>query len=146
MPILFTCPHCGLQTNVADEHIGHSGPCARCGRTITVGRHDSPLMGTPTGPPMPQRAAAPAWAGTACPNCGGRSQRAGPWPWYLGTIGAMLVRAVVCNHCGHEFDARKPTADLAKRKLRLALLLNGLGGLGILLVIGALVALILSLE
>ena len=36
MPILFTCPHCGLQTNVADEFAGRSGPCAGCGKTITV--------------------------------------------------------------------------------------------------------------
>ena len=28
MPILFTCPHCGLQTNIGDEHAGQSGPCA----------------------------------------------------------------------------------------------------------------------
>jgi prepilin-type processing-associated H-X9-DG protein len=36
MPILFTCPHCGLQTNVGDEFAGRSGPCASCGKTITV--------------------------------------------------------------------------------------------------------------
>jgi prepilin-type processing-associated H-X9-DG protein len=36
MPISFTCPHCGLQTNVADEYAGKSGPCVRCGNTITV--------------------------------------------------------------------------------------------------------------
>ncbi len=36
MPILFTCPHCGAQTNVDDRYAGQSGPCAQCGRTITV--------------------------------------------------------------------------------------------------------------
>ncbi len=36
MAIAFTCPHCGFQTNVADEYAGQSGPCARCGKTITV--------------------------------------------------------------------------------------------------------------
>ncbi|MEN6493188.1 MAG: DUF1559 domain-containing protein [Thermoguttaceae bacterium] len=36
MPIPFTCPHCGVQTNVADEYAGQSGPCASCGRTITI--------------------------------------------------------------------------------------------------------------
>jgi len=36
MPIRFTCPHCGVQTNVADEFAGQSGPCAHCGKTITV--------------------------------------------------------------------------------------------------------------
>ncbi|MHC4180443.1 MAG: hypothetical protein ACYSWU_23315 [Planctomycetota bacterium] len=58
----------------------------------------------------------------------------------------MIVRAVICNQCGHEFDAKKPTADLAKRKLRLALLLNGIGAVGILLIIGMLAALIWSLQ
>lgn len=36
MPIPFTCPHCGIQTYVADEYAGQSGPCASCGRTITI--------------------------------------------------------------------------------------------------------------
>jgi prepilin-type processing-associated H-X9-DG protein len=36
MPIDFVCPHCGLKTNVADQYAGHSGPCAGCGKTITV--------------------------------------------------------------------------------------------------------------
>jgi len=36
MPIAFTCPFCGAQTNVDDQYAGQSGPCAHCGRTITV--------------------------------------------------------------------------------------------------------------
>lgn len=36
MPIAFTCPHCGSQTNVADQYAGRTGPCAKCGKTITV--------------------------------------------------------------------------------------------------------------
>jgi len=36
MPIQFTCPHCGVQTNVADQYAGQTGPCASCGKTITV--------------------------------------------------------------------------------------------------------------
>ncbi len=36
MPIPFTCPYCGHQTNVADQYAGQTGPCASCGRTITV--------------------------------------------------------------------------------------------------------------
>ena len=36
MPIPFTCPHCGLETNVANEYAGQSGPCSGCGNTITV--------------------------------------------------------------------------------------------------------------
>jgi len=36
MPIQFTCPHCGAQTSVSDEYAGQSGPCAQCGRTVTI--------------------------------------------------------------------------------------------------------------
>jgi len=36
MPTVFTCPHCGAQTDVSDEYAGRSGPCAQCGQTITI--------------------------------------------------------------------------------------------------------------
>ena len=36
MPITFSCPHCGKQTNVADQYAGQSGPCGGCGQTITI--------------------------------------------------------------------------------------------------------------
>lgn len=36
MPIQFTCPYCGRQTNVADQYAGQSGPCAGCGQVIAV--------------------------------------------------------------------------------------------------------------
>src|SRR3954470_15906073 len=81
----------------------------------------------------PRRVAAPPGS-VPCPKCGSYSLRAGPWPWYLGTIGAIVCRAVVCNACGHEFDLKKPHADLAKRKVNLALLINGVGLLGIIAV------------
>jgi hypothetical protein len=42
MPIHFTCPHCGTQTDVAEEYAGQSGACTSCGRSITV----PPLVGT----------------------------------------------------------------------------------------------------
>lgn len=73
-----------------------------------------------------------------CPKCGGRDSRSGPWPWYLGTVGAMIMKAVICNGCDHPFDAKKPHADLASRKRNLAILLNGIGGLGIAGIIGLL--------
>jgi hypothetical protein len=73
-----------------------------------------------------------------CPNCGGRSLRAGPWPWYLGTVGAFLCRAVICNDCGHEFDANKPQANLATRKRNLAIGINMVGLLGIIVIVGGL--------
>lgn len=36
MPIQFACPACGKQTIVADQYAGQSGPCAGCGKQITV--------------------------------------------------------------------------------------------------------------
>lgn len=77
-------------------------------------------------------------ADVECPECGSRSNRPGPWPWYLGTVGAVLCRAVICNDCDHEFDAKKPRANLAARKRNLAIGINGCGFLGILAVIGLL--------
>lgn len=81
-----------------------------------------------------------------CPECGSRRLRPGPWPWYLGTVGAMLCRAMVCKDCGHEFDANKPHADLATRKRNLAIGINLVGFLGIVGVIGGLVLWILYLR
>jgi len=36
MPISFTCPHCGLQTRVAEQYAGLAGPCLGCGKTVTI--------------------------------------------------------------------------------------------------------------
>ena len=36
MAISFTCPHCGNTTQVSEAYAGQSGPCAKCGATITV--------------------------------------------------------------------------------------------------------------
>lgn len=36
MPISFSCPHCGKQTSVAEQFAGQSGPCAACGKTVTI--------------------------------------------------------------------------------------------------------------
>ncbi|HVX12990.1 MAG TPA: DUF1559 domain-containing protein [Pirellulales bacterium] len=36
MPIRFICPHCGHQTDVAEEYAGQSGPCVECGQTVTM--------------------------------------------------------------------------------------------------------------
>jgi hypothetical protein len=73
-----------------------------------------------------------------CPACGSRWVRSGPWPWYLGTVGALVCKAVECQECGHQFDLYKPQADLAKRKLHLALAINGVGLIGIILILGGL--------
>lgn len=36
MPVLFACPHCGTETVVDDVYVGQSGPCATCGKVVTV--------------------------------------------------------------------------------------------------------------
>ncbi len=128
MPIQFVCPHCGMRTQVGDRFAGQQGPCRKCGQTVTI----------PIAEDMSRDAQSPPAHRVACPNCRSHYHRPGPWPWYLGTIGALFVSARVCSACGHHFDARKPQADFAQRKLRLALLINGFGTLGIVTVIGLL--------
>lgn len=76
--------------------------------------------------------------GVPCPKCGSRYSRKAPWPWYLGTVGAILCKAVVCTDCGHEFDANKPRANLERRKRNLAIGINGCGCLGMIFVLGLL--------
>lgn len=70
-----------------------------------------------------------------CPKCGSDDVRSGPWPWYLGTVGAMVCQAMVCDECGHEYDAKKPEANLATRKRNLAIVINGIGFVGIAIVL-----------
>ena len=36
MPIHFICPHCAAPTNVDEKYAGQVGPCAHCGRPITI--------------------------------------------------------------------------------------------------------------
>jgi len=79
-----------------------------------------------------------------CPACGSRDLRGGPWPWYLGTVGSFICNVVTCRECSHVFDTRKPQADWNKRALKLALILNGIGLLGIIAVIGGLALLIMA--
>ncbi len=53
MTINFHCPHCNHQTWVADDFAGQSGPCAGCGRNVTVPR---PAYLERVGPqPLPAR-------------------------------------------------------------------------------------------
>jgi len=52
MPISFTCPHCGKQTEVADQYAGQTGPCSGCGQTITIpgGAGQTPFLAAPSAP------------------------------------------------------------------------------------------------
>ena len=144
------CPHCDAP--LPAQEIAE-GRCRSCGKEVTrhvqagegavkaaediptLKAYEVPQGERPHRPMTPRRTG----SGIQCPECGSGSVRAGPWPWYLGTIGAMVCRAVICNDCGHEFDANKPQANLAARKRNLALIINGIGLLGILGILGALV-------
>lgn len=105
MPISFTCPHCGARTDVADEYAGQTGPCAACGKTITV----RPLAGTPR-PGMPGQGSQAAIvviillvvAGVlALLVCGGalfwRSGRAMPAPQAPATMPAPGPQVSTCT-------------------------------------------------
>lgn len=40
MPIQFICPHCAAITEVDDKYAGQEGPCAHCGKAITIPNPD----------------------------------------------------------------------------------------------------------
>lgn len=65
----FTCPHCGLVSEIDPAHIGKSGPCRGCGKEVTV--------------PYPKEASLPPTA----------SSRGSSTPWLIGcaVIGALGV-------------------------------------------------------
>ncbi|HZN34534.1 MAG TPA: DUF1559 domain-containing protein [Pirellulaceae bacterium] len=44
MPISYSCPHCGKQFSVAEQFAGQTGPCAACGKPISI-----PLSGGGSG-------------------------------------------------------------------------------------------------
>ena len=48
MPISFACPYCAKQTTVADQYAGQSGPCAACGKQITIPFPSAPGKGSGT--------------------------------------------------------------------------------------------------
>jgi hypothetical protein len=143
------CPHCDAPFPSEEVIVGK---CQHCGKELMGGRSAGEgIMEADAIPATkervdsqferPRRSDVRRREGTSggCPECGSHYLRAGPWPWYLGTIGAMLCRAVICGDCGHEFDANKPQANLATRKRNLAIAINGVGLLGIIGVIGGLV-------
>src|SRR5690348_349653 len=50
--IPFTCPHCGKFMEVADQYAGQSGPCASCGKPVTIPMAaPSAFAATAYGPP-----------------------------------------------------------------------------------------------
>jgi hypothetical protein len=75
MPISFACPHCGHRTEVAEQFAGQSGPCARCGQTISI-----------------PRAAGPGQPGAPAARSGGSGVGI-----VLGVVGAVLVVLLLCG-------------------------------------------------
>lgn len=47
MPLLFTCPHCQIQTIVEDQYAGQAGACAECGKPITIEATVAQRLGDP---------------------------------------------------------------------------------------------------
>jgi len=127
------CENCGTQ--ILRQGIPDTAGIQEADKVPTVKVHSDPLGERSQRPQARRRNG----SGPPCPECGSRYLRSGPWPWYLGTVGAMLCRPVICEDCGHEFDANKPRANLATRKRNLAIAINLVGLLGIPAVIAALV-------
>ena len=87
MPVNFTCPHCQATTLVADQYIGHTGPCGTCGKTVTI---DAPAGIQPGTYPPPQSNVDSVGMRMLIPV--GRS----PWAiiaGYLGLFSVMLFPA-----------------------------------------------------
>jgi hypothetical protein len=54
MTIPFTCPHCGHHTIVAPEYAGQSGPCAGCGKPVTIPNAGLDMPASPASDRRPQ--------------------------------------------------------------------------------------------
>lgn len=71
MSSTFTCPHCGMVSEIDPAHVGRSGPCRGCGKEITV--------------PFPKEANLPPTA----------SSRGSSTPWIIGCAVAAAVGFVI---------------------------------------------------
>ena len=132
------CPECDTEGEVRP---GGRATCPECGARVRADDEPQVLEAVEDDAPRgrPRRRSRPKGDSPyPCPECGSRWVRKGPWPWYLGTVGAFMCKAMECQECGHEFDAYKPDANLGQRKLFLALAINGVGLIGIIIVLSLL--------
>lgn len=65
MSIEFACPHCGNRTLVADQFVGQTGPCAKCGQMVTVPPPGAAVAGVPAAAGAGSMMAPPAKKGSA---------------------------------------------------------------------------------
>ena len=88
MPIPFICPHCGHQTDVAEEYAGQSGPCIACSKRVTMPLPGQPGYGVESPAALPRGKRASGLVGGAlallavglCFCCGGGLFLAIFWP------------------------------------------------------------------
>jgi hypothetical protein len=97
MSASFTCPHCGLVSEIDPAHVGKTGPCRGCGKDVTV--------------PFPREANLP-------PTAGPKSS-ATPWIVGCGIAAAVLVIGglVVCG--GLAFVGYRATEQMKDELIRI---------------------------
>lgn len=77
MSLTFTCPHCGVVSEIEPSHVGRTGPCRSCGKEVTV--------------PLPKESQLPPSAAT----------RGSSAPWLIGCAaivggGVLLLGVLAC--------------------------------------------------
>lgn len=97
MPISFACPHCGHRTNVSAEFAGMTGPCANCGKQITI-----PLV--PGMSPEEGLAAEPVGSGRSALT----------WILFL-VAGLGFVSCILCMGVGVMLPAVQAAREAARR-------------------------------
>ncbi|MBN2291150.1 MAG: DUF1559 domain-containing protein [Pirellulales bacterium] len=119
MPIDFTCPHCGTQTSVADAYAGQSGPCASCGKTITI----PALPGQPVaGRPFANQPRAGQVAAMPQPKSSGAT------PWII----VLVIVLVVSVSCGGILLALLlPAVQAAREAARRVACINNMKQVGL---------------